>query len=189
MTRLIGYARVSTYDQNLNLQIDALKKAGCSSKMIFVDKVSGMKTERAGLNSALNILTKSDTLIVWRLDRLGRSISHLISLVEDLHNKGINFKSLCDGAIDTTTASGELVFNIFSSLTQFERRLIQERTRAGLSAARSRGRTGGRPKITTTNPKVIMAKRMHHDKSLAIEEICNSLMISRATFFRYLSLD
>ncbi|WP_050755417.1 recombinase family protein [Rickettsia endosymbiont of Ixodes scapularis] len=123
-----------------------------------------------------------------RLDRLERSISHLISLVEDLHNKGINFKSLCDGAIDTTTASRELVFNIFSSLTQFERRLIQERTRAGLSAARSRGRIGGRPKIATNNPKVIMAKRMHLDKSLAIEEICNSLMISRATFFRYLSL-
>lgn len=86
--------------------------------MIFVDKVSGIKTERVGLNNALNILTKGDTLIVWRLDRLGRSISHLISLVEDLHNRGINFKSLCDGAIDTTTASGELVFNIFSSLTQ-----------------------------------------------------------------------
>lgn len=114
---------------------------------------------------------------------------HLVTLVEDLGKKGIGFKSLCDDAINTTTASGELIFNIFSSLAQFERRLIQERTRTGLEAARARGRTGGRKKISPKNPKVLMAKKMHKNHGMSIDDICKTLNISRASFYRYLSLD
>ena len=187
-SNIIGYARVSTTDQNLDIQIDALKKSGCKKKNIFVDTISGAKAERPGLNECISKLQKDDVLIVWRLDRLGRSMTHLVSLVEDLREKGVGFRSLCDGAIDTTTASGELVFNIFSSMAQFERRLIQERTQAGLSAARARGRVGGRPRLSKKNSKVQAAKRMHQDKTLSIDSICAALKISRPTFYRYLSL-
>ena len=130
----IGYARVSTSDQDLNLQIDALMNNGCAPEHIFTDKTSGAKSTRPGLDKCLDTLSSGDILIVWRLDRLGRSMSHLINLIESLVEKDIGFKSIQDGAIDTTTASGELMFNIFSALSQFERRLIQERTNAGLSA-------------------------------------------------------
>jgi DNA invertase Pin-like site-specific DNA recombinase len=188
MPRLIGYARVSTQEQDLNLQLDALEKAGCSKDKIFVDKISGSKAERPGLEKCLAAIQPGDTLLVWRLDRLGRSMVHLISLIEDLRSKKIGFKSICDGAIDTTTASGELIFNIFSSLAQFERRLIQERTKAGLDAARARGRQGGRKRVEATNPKVMMAKNMHKDHGMSIENICKTLKISRASFYRYLSL-
>lgn len=188
MPRLIGYARVSTQEQDLNLQLDALEKAGCSKDKIFVDKISGSKAERPGLEKCLAVIQPGDTLLVWRLDRLGRSMVHLISLIEDLRTKQIGFKSICDGAIDTTTASGELIFNIFSSLAQFERRLIQERTKAGLDAARARGRQGGRKKVEATNPKVMMAKNMHKDHGMSIDNICKTLKISRASFYRYLSL-
>jgi DNA invertase Pin-like site-specific DNA recombinase len=186
--RLVGYARISTNGQELDLQLDALMKAGCKKDLIFTDKVSGAKAERPGLDSCLKELKKGDILLVWRLDRLGRSMPHLVGLVEQLLQKGIGFRSICDGAIDTTTASGELVFNIFSSLAQFERRLIQERTRAGLSAARARGRIGGRKPIQSDNPKVKMAKKMHKDKSVSIADICSTLRISRATLYRYTSL-
>ncbi len=186
--RLVGYARISTNGQELDLQLDALKKAGCRKDLIFTDKVSGAKSERPGLEACLKELKKGDILLVWRLDRLGRSMPHLVGLVEQLQRKGIGFRSLCDGAIDTTTASGELVFNIFSSLAQFERRLIQERTRAGLSAARARGRVGGRKPIQSDNPKVKTAKKMIKDKSVSIADICSTLRISRATLYRYISL-
>ncbi len=188
MSRKVGYARVSTHEQELNLQIDALIKEGCEVEVIFTDNISGANASRPGLEECLETLVSGDTLIVWRLDRLGRSMSHLINLIESLIEKGIGFKSIQDGAIDTTTASGELMFNIFSALAQFERRLIQERTHAGLKAARARGRNGGRPKIRDSNPKVQMAKEMHQKKSLPIDAICQSLSISRATFYRYLSL-
>lgn len=186
--RKIGYARVSTYEQELNLQIDALTLHGCEPSLIFTDKTSGAKSSRPGLDHCLAILEPGDTLIVWRLDRLGRSMSHLIGLIESLIEKGVGFKSIQDGAIDTTTASGELMFNIFGALAQFERRLIQERTNAGLTAARARGRKGGRPKIKPTHSKVQMAKQMHNNPALSIHSICESLSISRATFYRYLSL-
>ena len=186
--KCIGYARVSTHDQNLDLQIDALLKAGCERSNIFVDKISGVKSERPGLNRCMETLQEGNVLIVWRLDRLGRSMSHLVSIIETLKSKSIGFRSLCDGAINTTTASGELIFNIFSSMAQFERRLIQERTQAGLSSARARGRTGGRPKINADDSKVQAVKRMHRDKTLAIDEICNVLKISRPTLYRYLSM-
>jgi DNA invertase Pin-like site-specific DNA recombinase len=188
MSKLVGYARVSTQEQELQLQLDALEKAGCDLPHIFVDKISGAKTERPGLNKCLAELKAGDTLIVWRLDRLGRSMHHLVLLVEELRQKGIGFKSICDGSIDTTTASGELIFNIFSSLAQFERRLIQERTKAGLDAARSRGKKGGRKKIENTNPKVLMAKKMHKDHGMSIADICQTLKISRAGFYRYITL-
>ncbi len=188
MSRLIGYARVSTQDQELQLQLDALEKAGCSKNKIFLDKISGSKAQRPGLDECLAELNTGDTLIVWRLDRLGRSMNHLVLLIENLRQKGIGFKSICEGSIDTTTASGELIFNIFSSLAQFERRLIQERTRAGLEAARSRGRMGGRNKIENTNPKVLTAKKMHKNHGMSIEDICTTLKISRASFYRYLTL-
>ena len=188
MSRLIGYARVSTQEQELNLQLDALEKAGCAKDKIFVDKISGARAERPGLEKCLAEMQSGDTLLVWRLDRLGRSMPHLVSLIEELKSKKIGFKSICDGAIDTTTASGELIFNIFSSLAQFERRLIQERTRAGLEAARSRGRQGGRKKIENTNPKVLMAKNMHKDHGMSIGDICKTLNISRASFYRYINL-
>ena len=185
---IVGYARVSTTDQDLALQLDALLKAGCLKDHIFSDKASGAKTERVGLEDCLKFLSPGDTLLVWRLDRLGRSMSHLVLLIEALINRGIGFKSICDGAIDTTTASGELIFNIFSALAHFERKLIQERTRAGLEAARARGRKGGRKPISTENPRVKMAKRLHKDPGMTIEDICNSLKISRATFYRYLAV-
>jgi DNA invertase Pin-like site-specific DNA recombinase len=188
MSRLIGYARVSTQEQELQLQLDALEKAGCDKSKIFMDKISGTKAERPGLNKCLAELKPGDTLMVWRLDRLGRSMPHLVSLIEGLKSKNIGFKSICDGAIDTTTASGELIFNIFSSLAQFERRLIQERTRAGLETARARGRKGGRKKVEATNPKVQMAKNMHKDHGMSIDDICKTLKISRASFYRYVNM-
>lgn len=188
MNRIIGYARISTQDQNLDMQIDALKSAGCHQDNIFIDKVSGAKKERPGLDACLVKLEPGDILLVWRLDRLGRTMSHLVNLIEQLLEKKIGFKSLCDGAIDTTTASGELMFNIFSALAQFERRLIQERTKAGLSAARARGKTGGRKPISANDPKVIMAKEMHQNKSISILDICKTLSISRATLYRFINL-
>lgn len=188
MSELIGYARVSTKGQELQLQLDALEKAGCTKHKIFIDKISGSKAQRPGLDECLSELKTGDTLIVWRLDRLGRSMRHLVVLIEDLRQKGISFKSICDGSIDTTTASGELIFNIFSSLAQFERRLIQERTKAGLEAARSRGRNGGRKKIMNTDPKVLTAKKMHKDHGMSIDDICKTLKISRASFYRYITL-
>ncbi len=188
MNQLVGYARVSTQDQDLSLQLNALEQIGCQKSRIFIDKISGSKEQRPGLDKCLAQLQKGDILVVWRLDRLGRSMKHLISLIEDLKGKGIGFKSICDGAIDTTTASGELIFNIFSSLAQFERRLIQERTMAGLAAARARGKQGGREKIENTHPKVLMAKKMHLDHAMSISDICKTLQISRTSFYRYISL-
>ena len=186
MQRKIGYARVSTNDQDLSLQIDELEKAGC--EFIFSDKISGAKAYREGLEKCLTSLKEGDTLLVWRLDRLGRSVPHLVSIVESLRERGVHFKSLHDGVIDTTTASGELIFHIFAALAQFERTLIQERTRAGLEAARARGKKGGRKPIDVQNPKVKMAKAMHKDNSMGINEICTTLGISRATFYRHIKI-
>src|SRR5436309_13841436 len=144
MGRTIGYARVSTVDQDVSLQLDALRQAGCADDQIFLDVASGTYTTRPGLEACLQALSPGDTLVVWRLDRLGRSMTHLVTVIEELLGRQVGFRALCDGAIDTTTASGELIFYIFSALAQFERRLIQERTRAGLAADRARGKKGGR---------------------------------------------
>ncbi len=139
----IGYARVSTGEQNLDLQLDALNNAGCSK--IFTDELSGAKTDRPGLTEALNYLRAGDTLVVWKLDRLGRSLKDLIEHVEHLKSNGIEFKSLNE-SIDTASPTGKFTFHLFSALAEFERDLIRERTRAGLAAARARGRIGGRKK-------------------------------------------
>ncbi len=186
--RLIGYARVSTSGQELNLQLDALKQAGCKKQHIFTDQVSGSKAERLGLAECLKELKKGDTLIIWRLDRLGRSLRNLIDIVEQLQKRGVGFRSINDGGIDTTTASGEMIFNIFGTLAQFERRLIQERTQAGLTAARARGRKGGRPTISKDDPRVQMAKKMSKNMNISIGEICDTLKISRATYYRFLKI-
>ena len=186
---LYGYARVSTDDQELDLQLDALKQAGCDDANIFHEKVSGAKSDRPALDACIAKLEKGDTLLVWRLDRLGRSMPHLVGLVEDLRERGVGFRSICDGVIDTTSASGELIFNIFSSLAQFERRLTQERTRAGLKAARARGKLGGRKPITVDDPRVKMAKTLYEDKGLAINAICKQMQVSRSTFYRLVNLE
>lgn len=186
MGNYYGYARVSTDDQNMGLQIDDLKKAGCVK--IFKDKISGAKAERKGLDECLSQLQAGDTLMVWRIDRLGRSLKHLVEVVSNLKDRGVKFKSLRDGAIDTTSASGELIFNIFGCLAQFERRLIQERTNAGLAAARARGKFGGRKPISCDDKKVVTAKKLNADKTLSIMDICGMLKISRATFYRYINM-
>jgi DNA invertase Pin-like site-specific DNA recombinase len=179
---LIGYARVSTHDQTLVLQQDALEKAGCSK--IFTDTASGVKTERKGLDEALNYVRKGDTLVVWRLDRLGRSLPHLISTMTSLEERGIGFKSLTEN-IDTTTSGGKLIFHIFGALAEFERDIIRERTQAGLSAARARGRKGGRPHALTPK-QLAIAKQLYQDKQHSIAEICNTLKVSKATLYRSL---
>jgi DNA invertase Pin-like site-specific DNA recombinase len=177
---------VSRLEQSLDLQKDALEKAGVKKQLLFIDKGSGMKEERPGLAKCFDSLQQGDVLVVWRLDRLGRSLPHLISIIKELKERGVAFRSIGDGIIDTTTASGELVFNIFSSLAQFERSLLQERTLAGLKSARARGRLGGRPKLLKDSPKIKLAKRLHEDKSLSIAEICQTMKISRSTFYWYL---
>ena len=188
MPKLVGYARVSRESQDLQLQLDALAKVGCLADNIHIDKISGVKAQRPGLEACLNSLEEGDTLVIWRLDRLGRSMSHLVSLIDSLLKKGVSFKSLQEGVIDTTSATGELVFHMFSALSQFERRLIQERTHAGLAVARSRGKRGGRKPTAKDDPKVITAQKMHKDHNMPINTICDTLKISRATFYRYVSL-
>jgi DNA invertase Pin-like site-specific DNA recombinase len=181
---LIGYARVSTQDQTLNLQKDALEKLGCNK--IFTDTASGAKAERTGLNEALEYVREGDTLVVWRLDRLGRSLQHLIETISKLEGRKIGFKSLTEN-IDTTTSGGKLVFHIFGALAEFERNLIRERTNAGLQAARARGRKGGRPK-SLTGKKVAIAQELYENKNNTIDEICKILNISRATLYRYVQV-
>jgi len=179
---LIGYARVSTHDQTLNLQQDALEKAGCIKT--FTDTASGAQVERRGLEEALNYVREGDTLVVWRLDRLGRSLKDLIEKLTALHNRNIGFKSLTEN-IDTTTPGGKLIFHMFGALAEFERDLIKERTHAGLQAARARGRKGGRPQVLTEK-KLAMARALYADKRHSIEDIRNTLNIGRTTLYRYL---
>src|ERR671914_317820 len=181
----IGYARVSTQDQTLALQKDALEKIGC--KKIFTDTASGAKAERIGLEEALNYVREGDTLVVWRLDRLGRSLKHLIETITELNNRKIGFKSIQE-SIDTTTSGGKLIFHIFGALAEFERDIIRERTQAGLQAARARGRKGGRPKAKALNTpkKITLAQSLYNDKNNTIDEICKTLNISRATLYRHI---
>jgi DNA invertase Pin-like site-specific DNA recombinase len=186
--RLVGYARVSTDDQDLSLQIDSLTSIGIKRDDIFTEKMSGAKTDRPELNACLAQLQQGDTLVVWRLDRLGCSMHHLVELIEDLRNRGVGFRSVSDGLIDTTSPSGELIFHIFSALAQFERRLIQERTKAGLASARARGRMGGRPAVDFDEVKVRAARRLHDDHALSIDDICKTLNISRSTYYRYVQM-
>jgi DNA invertase Pin-like site-specific DNA recombinase len=178
----IGYARVSTHEQNLDLQKDALKHAGCEKT--YVDEVSGTVAKREGLEKAKEILRKGDVLVVWRLDRLGRSIRDLINWVEYLEDKKIGFQSLQE-SIDTTTSGGKLVFHIFAALAEFERNLIRERTKAGLAAARARGRLGGRKKSLNTKQRK-RAVEMYNRKNHTIQEICEMMGISKPTLYAYI---
>src|SRR5689334_14772800 len=180
---LIGYARVSTQDQTLDLQLDALKKAGCEK--LYTDTASGAKAEREGLEEAINYAREGDVLVVWRLDRLGRSLRHLIDTITTLNNRKVGFRSITEN-IDTTTSGGKLVFHIFGALAEFERDIIRERTQAGLQAARARGKTGGRPKRQPSARQVAMARALYADKTNSIKDICKTLGISRSTFYRYI---
>jgi DNA invertase Pin-like site-specific DNA recombinase len=188
---LIGYARVSTDDETLDLQLDGLKAAGCEARRIYTDQVSGARTDRPGLARALDTLREGDTLIVWRLDRLGRSLPHLIQIVGDLKARHIGFRSLTE-SIDTTTPAGELVFHIFGALAQFERNLIRERTNAGLAAARARGRVGGgkhllNPKQIENLHSVYQARNNQGQLRYTIADLCKIFNVSRATLYRYLT--
>src|SRR5215216_1916823 len=179
----IGYARISTGEQTLDLQLDALTKAGCGK--IYQETASGAKADRPVLDEVLSYLRKGDTLVVWRLDRLGRSLKHLIEVVAGLAERGIGFKSLTE-QIDTTTPGGKLIFHVFGALAEFERDLIRERTHAGLAAARARGRLGGRPKALTDPKQVELAQALYADGRHDVATICATLGISRATLYRYL---
>ncbi len=178
----IGYARVSTIEQNLSLQRDALKAAGCGK--IIEDNSSGGKVKRDGLERVLEMLRPGDSLAVWRLDRLGRSLKHLIELMGELEEQGIGFQSTTE-AIDTTRPGGKLVFHIFAALAEFERNLIRERTHAGLAAARARGRKGGRrPKLG--DKQRALAVELYRQKKQTVGEICQVVGISRPTLYAYL---
>ncbi len=180
---LIGYARVSTQDQNLHLQHDALREAGCQK--IFEEKTSGAAAQRQGLQQALSVLRDGDTLVVWKLDRLGRSLKHLVETVQSLQGAGIGFRSLQE-SLDTTSSGGKLVFHFFAALAEFERDIIRERTQAGLAAARARGRQGGRPKGRDVT-KQAAARSLSQDKSRSVTEICKMLSISRTSYYRYVN--
>ncbi|MGL6028162.1 MAG: recombinase family protein, partial [Legionella sp.] len=184
---LIGYARISTTTQNLDLQIDALKKAGCEK--LYQDQISGSAVNRPALDELIQDIRKDDVLVIWKLDRLGRSFKDLITLVNNLMERGVGLKSLND-PIDTTTAQGRLIFNIFGSLAEFERELIKERTIAGLEAARARGKKGGRPSglSKSAQGKAHSAELLYKEGKLSVTEICAQLGLSKATFYKYLKL-
>jgi DNA invertase Pin-like site-specific DNA recombinase len=180
---LLGYARVSTFDQNPDLQRDALKAAGCFR--VFTDKASGTLDNRKQLAKVLDQLRPGDTLVVWRLDRLGRSLTHLIETVTTLAERKIGFRSLTEN-IDTTTASGKLIFHIFGSIAEFERDLIRDRTMAGLAAARARGRIGGRPPALSPD-KLAIARQMHASRRHTMQAIAKVVGVSRSTLYRHLA--
>ena len=178
---MIGYARVSTQDQNLDLQTEALTRAGCEK--IYEDKISGVRAERPGLTRTLEMLREGDTLVVWKLDRLGRSVKQLVDMVGELHKQGVQFKSLTD-AIDTGTPAGRFFFHVMASLAEMERELIIERTRAGLDAARQLGRKGGRkPKMTGS--KIESAKRLLAT-GIPHKDVAKDLGVSVPTLYRWL---
>jgi DNA invertase Pin-like site-specific DNA recombinase len=183
MGHLLGYARVSTTDQHPQLQVDALERAGCYR--VFTETASGARADRPVLEQVLDQLRPGDTLVVWKLDRLGRSLRHLVDTVTGLAERGIGFRSLQE-AIDTTTPGGKLVFHVFAALAEFERDLIRERTGAGLAAARSRGRRGGRPSVLTGH-KLEVAREMYGSGQYTVAAIAKTLGISRASVYRHLS--
>lgn len=179
---LIGYARVSTQDQNPELQLDALKEAGC--ERMFIEKASGAQRDRPELKAAIEYMRSGDTLVVWKLDRLARSLKQLIETVEALEQQGIGFRSLTE-AIDTTTSGGRLVFHIFGALAEFERSIIRERTLAGLASARARGRLGGRPR-GLSNEDIAAAKALLSDPTITVEEVARRLGVATSTLYRYM---
>lgn len=182
MGQRIGYARVSTDDQNLDLQLDALHRAGIADDCLYSDTASGKDAERKELAACLKALREGDTLVVWRLDRLGRSLPDLVRIIGELEKKGVGFESLTE-KIETSSAAGKLVFHVFAALAEFERNLIRERTRAGLVAARARGRSGGRrPKLTPQQVKEI--KRLMSDPTIPVSQIAERYNVSRTTIYK-----
>ena len=179
---IYGYARISTNDQTTSLQKDALEKAGCNR--IFIDVASGAKAHRPELDHMLDLLREGDTVVVWKLDRLGRSMQNLVELINDFDTRGVQFRSLTE-LIDTSTPGGTLIFNIFGSLAQFERDLIRERTRAGLEAARARGRTGGRP-ASLDEKQAKEVQRLYESRSVTVDQIASMMRVSRTTIYRCL---
>lgn len=179
---LIGYARVSTLEQNEDLQTDALRKAGC--ERIYTDHASGAKASRPELDRMLDMLREGDVVAVWKLDRLGRSVQNLTDLMALLQGRGIGFRSLTE-QMDTTTPGGVMVFNIFAALAQFERDLIRERTRAGLKAARARGRNGGRPRKLSSRD-VAMVRQLYDSRTVTAKEIADRFHVSRSTVYKAL---
>ncbi|MEO6285980.1 MAG: recombinase family protein [Dyadobacter sp.] len=181
----IGYARVSTQDQNLEMQLDALGKAGCEK--IFQEKASGIKSDRPHLAAMQQILREGDVIYIYKLDRLGRSLKHLLEMTSDFEKRGIGLVSINDH-IDTTTAQGRLIFNIFASLAEFERDLIRERTKSGLEAARARGRKGGRSRGLSkeAEKKAMLAQTLYNERKLGVNEIAADLEISKMTLYKYL---
>ncbi len=179
----IGYARISTSDQKLDLQIDALKQSGC--EQIFSDSASGAQDDREGLRDALNTLKHGDILVVWRLDRLGRSLQHLVATVNELGNRGVGFHSLTE-SLETTTHGGRLIFHIFAALAEFEREVIRGRTQEGLKAARARGRFGGRPEKMDERT-ISIARKLLADNTVQISDVCSAVGgVSRSTLYRHL---
>lgn len=177
----VGYARVSTLDQDTALQLDALAAAGCAK--VFEDRASGTRADRAGLQAALGYVRDGDVLVTWKLDRLGRSLPHLIETVAALEKRGVGFRSITE-AIDTTTPGGRLVFHLFGALGQFERDLIQERTRAGLAAAAARGRTGGRKPVVTED-KLKRAQALVA-KGLTVREAATRVKVGKTALYEAL---
>lgn len=191
MGELIGYARVSKADgsQTLDLQKDALLHAGVEEQMIYEDFASGKKGDRSGLDVCMKALRAGDTLVVWKLDRLGRDLRHLVTTVDDLSKRGVGFRVLSGQTpIDTSTAQGKLMFGIFASLAEFERELIRERTIAGLASARARGRIGGR-KTTMTTAKIRLAQASMGKPETVVRDLCRELGISRQTLYRHVGPD
>lgn len=180
MSTLIGYARVSTADQSLDMQIDSLKKAGCHQ--VFTDVASAVKSVRPGLEKALAYLREGDTLVVWKIDRLGRSLAHLVQTVDQLRERGVAFRSLTDAGLDTTTRNGKLLFNLFATLAEFERDLIRERTKAGLATAAAKGRRGGRRPVITS-AKLDRALRLIRDKNLTVREAAAVIGVGKTALY------
>ena len=181
----VGYARISTREQNLDMQVIALEEAGCEK--IHEEVVSGAKADRPILNNLIDQLRPNDILVIWKLDRLGRSLKNLVELVQQLMERNIELCSIND-PIDTTNPQGRLIFNIFASLAEFERDVIRERTQAGLSAARLRGRTGGRPRGLSKRAETTAyaAETLYKEKKMTVNDICKKLTISKTTFYKYL---
>lgn len=188
MTTLVGYARVSTGDQSLAMQVEALKEAGCHQ--VFTDVASGVKAERPGLEKALEYLRKGDTLVVWKLDRLGRSLAHLVQTVEDLRERGVGLRSIKDAGLDTTIPSGKLLFHFFAIIAEFERDLIRERTKSGLASAAARGRHGGRRPVVTpaklARAQKLMLPEASGGRGLTVREAAAALDVSKTALYEAL---
>jgi DNA invertase Pin-like site-specific DNA recombinase len=187
--RILGYARTSLLEQELQPQLKALRAAGVEDKFLFFDDTKDRGAAWTNLDACLRELETGDTLVIWRIDRIGRSISHLLGILETLRSREIGFKSLCDECIDTTNGYGEIISGVFSSLSRFAEMLLKERARNGVETGRARGRKGGRKPLACNDPRVRAAKAMSLDGDIPVSEICNTLRISRATYYRFLALE